>query len=802
MNLSFNKSKKPKLNLNFSKLSANENKKEDKDKKKKGVEKDKDKVKEEKNDKNKKSIVSIASPSPKSNRSNSNESKRSKSSIKSKSSNDSIEIKKNKEEDSSSRNFKEESKLKSSFKKNNKDDNKSLNKNNDSAIDDKHVVRFKDDNKNKKGDFSIELRSFTKDKDDLNIKIGKLDINNNDDEKRLAFKKQKMMENKIKAIELNELKESNSLRLESIKEKLYFDVDAKNEVIQYIQKTGNLDTRNRKFPVYIILPNSMIKRIWNIVVLLFSIYSIIIIPIDVGWNLSCLSESSKRINSIMSLLTPIVFLTNIGMNFITAILDEKFKYLFSIKDIFIQYVKTYFIFDLLSAMPYEFFVKFNEKDCFNPNSSNTRIILVVALVRAVGASKMFEVIEDIFPKMATRIRLLKLFIMILYFAHCNGNIIVGNSESLLKIVFENCNGLNSIEEVQQCRKTTINEKFFDIYTYCIYIGYFIIAGNEMKLYQSGEKIYFLVISIISIRLMANIYGNVAILITKLSYRTSPVVQEKIDIMKEYMKYMKFEKSFVDIIESYHVNIWSKQRSMLYSENFYDDMNVSLHKMILIDQWNSNFFSISKWLNIISDEAFSNIITHLKPKIYMKNDIIITEGDFSYDIYFSSNKGNCSVKVSGQLVKNMDGGELFGEISIFLRSMRRTATVTSLNDSDFLLLEGKEYEIFLQNYPNVCAKIKETGINRLMSSIKFYPSNVYIKLVPNNDLKDYLIRKSIYLNDYEEDQYYKDNKNTFVSQNIIMEKVQQELERVKTNIQKCKISLSSSLSDIKKKSNIK
>ncbi len=140
---------------------------------------------------------------------------------------------------------------------------------------------------------------------------------------------------------------------------------------------------------------------------------------------------------------------------------------------------------------------------------------------------------------------------------------------------------------------------------------------------------------------------------------------------------------------------------------------------------------------------------------MKNDIIITEGQSDSTFYLMSRNGMCSIKIGGELIKNMKYGEFFGEISIILRSKRRTASVINERDNDFLALDGPVFEKMLQDYPEDYNYLKNKAKERLMDNIKITPSKLWAKLVPKNELKDYLIRKCIYLEDEEEDKFFQE-----------------------------------------------
>ena len=104
-----------------------------------------------------------------------------------------------------------------------------------------------------------------------------------------------------------------------------------------------------------------------------------------------------------------------------------------------------------------------------------------------------------------------------------------------------------------------------------------------------------------------------------------------------------------------------------------------------------------------------MVPKLKPKIYMKNDIMITEGDNTTEVYFMSSTSITHIKIGGEWVKNLESGDYFGEIAIFLVSARRSASVICLKDSDFLILEGDVFQTVLRDYPEYYQNIKSSAI---------------------------------------------------------------------------------------------
>lgn len=357
-----------------------------------------------------------------------------------------------------------------------------------------------------------------------------------------------------------------------------------------------------------------------------------------------------------------------------------------------------------------------------------------------------------------QIRFFKLFGFILYFSHLVGNLFCGNSPTYSGKAFQECsNAPNNSPEQLACTKNLMSTNFGSVYFYSVYLGIVLSFGNDVITLQSWEMMVMMAVTVISTVTNASIYGNVAVMLNSVGFGVSPILRAKLDVMKEYMGFMKFDERFADQIEEYHVNIWLKQRNMMYDQNFLGDMSLALQRILLLEQWNKNFFKSSKFVHSVSDQFILDMIPLFKPKIFMNNDIIITEGDSNTEVYFIPNTGLCQVKIGGVFVSTMGEGDYFGEIAVFLRSRRRTATIVCLKDSDFLILEGKIFEKLLKDFPDDHAVIKKSAINRLLDSMKLYPSSLFAKLVPNNNIKDYMFRKCIYLENEEEDNLLNEKK---------------------------------------------
>ena len=580
----------------------------------------------------------------------------------------------------------------------------------------------------------------------------------------------------LKHQEFNEV--DNQEMLNGLKAFLFTDWKQKEKKINRIIITGNFNASKDTPPWYVILPKQRGKTIWDIFVSLAGVLNGLLIVVDICWNFECFIADLTTVHSVYAFFTGLFFL-DIIFNSVTAYLDDKNMYVYDLKLIMANYLRNGLIMDVLTTLPYYFLVSFDYSYCFVPALPMLKILYLLYLFRLVRINVFFELMEKIFSKYTMAIRLTKLFTFIIFLANIGGNIFCAISPTVVNTTYAYCNGLYppSSMDNYKCAVTFTNDYFWTIYLYALYLGILVTLGTDFQTQAVFEQVFLVCLVIISTIANASIYGNVAVMLSNVSFGVSPILRDKIDTMTEYMDFMKFDPAFKKQIDDYHLNIWFKQRNMMYDESFFGDMSHALHKILLLLQFQPTFFRYSKLFPIVSHRFILDMIVLLKPKIYMTNDIIITEGESTIEVFFASLSSYCKLYIGGQWVKDLSNGDYFGEIAIFLRSRRRTATILCYKDSDFLHIEGEQLETLLRNYPEDYTRIKNKAVQLFINSVKFYPSNLFAKLVPNNNLKDYLFRKSIYLEDEEEDLILNKKVVNQIDVNDYNEKINQIVDRL-------------------------
>ena len=110
---------------------------------------------------------------------------------------------------------------------------------------------------------------------------------------------------------------------------------------------------------------------------------------------------------------------------------------------------------------------------------------------------------------------------------------------------------------------------------------------------------------------------------------------------------------------------------------------------------------------LSTAYITEIILKLKPVLYMPNECIISEGEIGNAMFFITT-GSVSIFINGVHVNSLKEGDFFGEIAIFLKSQRRTATVKSNSYCDFFKISKKDMQELMLNFQNDSVEIKKVA----------------------------------------------------------------------------------------------
>ena len=399
-----------------------------------------------------------------------------------------------------------------------------------------------------------------------------------------------------------------------------------------------------------ISPNSIYTKIFDILLFLSSLFYLTYVPYLISYNFFQ-KEKENNIWMIILVIIDIFYIIDIIINFFRAYQNFDENLVRKSKIIFMHYIKTWFIIDLIQAIPYFLLISFLEhikKGNINnylntfTNSSHTidEKFYLLFLIKLIKVYKMFNYNSTIayLTELFSQNEFLDDyggFIAIIFLTLC-----ILNLSTCLFIFL----GRNSYPG-WIIKLNIQDESYLNIYLTSVYfvivtittVGYGDITGNSIS--EIVFQLFLLMVGTIAYSFIISYISNY--------------------IVKNNQKSMTFEKNLeiLQEIKRHHPNmnetIYNDVLRNLRNEQLYekkdkhillDCLPYSLKNKLIIEMYRSiiKFFVFFK--DIDNSDFIVKVVTSLKPLVSIKGDIVIQEGDFIKEIIFVK-KGIISLNIS-------------------------------------------------------------------------------------------------------------------------------------------------------------
>ncbi len=420
----------------------------------------------------------------------------------------------------------------------------------------------------------------------------------------------------------------------------------------------------------IINPNSKKKVLWNILISVSVLLSVIITPVVLVLNIK-----HNFTLLLFDICVGILYIIDIYINFKTAYYDGK-ELITDPVLIRNKYLKSWFTFDLIASLP--FFLLPGIYISLN------RVVRFIRLVRVLKVFTLFQTINNVRKtKISSNvIRLLIMGFWLLLTAHliACGFIFVGGIDA----------NISSFMKYLQALYWTI--------TTLATVGYgdFIPDKNNPV-----QLIYVIFAQVSGVGMYGYVIGNITNVISNIDI-SKTIYMEKMEKIYTFLKYRKISDRVAKKINNYYTYLWESRRGHEESDILRGlPKNI---KLMVAQEIHADILSKVPFFRDASESFIQDITLCLEPVVFTPGDIIIQKDDPGYEVFFI-NSG--AVDVMGDdgttIVATIYEGGFFGELALLFSSPRK-ATIIARDYCDIYILNKDNFDKILLKYPDFAQKI--------------------------------------------------------------------------------------------------
>ncbi|CAB4061358.1 KCNH8 [Lepeophtheirus salmonis] len=410
-----------------------------------------------------------------------------------------------------------------------------------------------------------------------------------------------------------------------------------------IQPLPEYKTSVVKKPRCVLSHYGVIKACWDVIVLCATIYVAIIVPYNAAFksknygyiviqNKSLFEERWNQTRN-YDVVVEAIFLLDIILNFRTTFVNKKGEVVSSSKSIAFNYLKGWFLLDLIAALPFDALELITDTESESFTSIHllklTRLLrFITALTKNGPVFTIFSEIEqlenpstnvseDVWPGwinlLAERMGL------------PNGSYVPHSEAYYVTALYYSCTSLTTV-------------------------GFGNVSANT-----TWEKIFSVVIMLIGALMHATIFGNVTALVQRLYGDRKSLYQTKWRNLKDFAILHSVPKPLKQRMQDYFQTMWSLNQGIDpiqilqdYPEELRGDVSLHLHKEILsLPIFETASAGCKKLLSL-----------QIKTNFCAPDEFLIHKGDALHNIYYLYN-GSMEVLQEGMVVAILGKGDLVG-----------------------------------------------------------------------------------------------------------------------------------------------
>nr|XP_060610165.1 potassium voltage-gated channel subfamily H member 5 [Anolis sagrei ordinatus] len=417
-----------------------------------------------------------------------------------------------------------------------------------------------------------------------------------------------------------------------------------------------------KTPPHIILHYCAFKTTWDWVILILTFYTAIMVP----YNVSFKTKQNNIAWLVLDSVVDVIFLVDIVLNFHTTFVGPGGEVISDPKLIRMNYLKTWFVIDLLSCLPYDIINAFeNVDEGISSLFSSLKVVRLLRLGRV--ARKLDHYLEY---GAAVLVLLVCVFGLVAHWLACiwysigdyevideitntlkKDSWLCQLAESIGTPYRYNTTGRGQWEGGPSKDSLYITSLYFTM-TSLTTIGFGNIAPTT-----DGEKIFSVAMMMVGSLLYATIFGNVTTIFQQM-YANTNRYHEMLNNVRDFLKLYQVPKGLSERVMDYIVSTWSMSKGIdtekvlsICPKDMRADICVHLNRKV---------FNEHPAFRLASDGCLRALAVEFQTIHCAPGDLIYHAGE-SVDALCFVVSGSLEVIQDDEVVAILGKGDVFGDI---------------------------------------------------------------------------------------------------------------------------------------------
>lgn len=434
----------------------------------------------------------------------------------------------------------------------------------------------------------------------------------------------------------------------------------------------------------VLMPDSPARTLWDLLLFISTLSLAVLGPLEIVYSL----KQNYLFRSFAVYLT-VIFSFDLILHFNTAYFSRG-EIVTDRAAIRRNYLKSWFIIDLLSVIPFGLFVDSLPVVFLGFSFELAPVLRLVRLVRLLHLKELvnrWRHADFLNPSVIRLVTLLLWIFMVAHWAAC-GWIVLGNIRP------------------DYSAPENYLRAFYWVITTLATIGY-----GDITPMNVPQIAYTIVVEIIGVGMFGYMIGNIASLLANIDIARSKY-QEKINRLNLFMEYRDIPIALRQKLRRYYRYMWESRRG--YDENLLlKDLPSALQKELAMHIHAEVLEKIPIFRG--ADDGFiKEIVMKLVPAMFTPGDVVFREGEIGHNMYFIS-KGSVEIvhEHTGAVFATISQGGYFGEIALLMDSPRN-ATVRAVDYCDVYTLDKDSFQVVLTHFPNFAKQVQQMAKERIRS----------------------------------------------------------------------------------------